>query len=263
MHLLCTAHSSSIIFSSIFVIYRSLYSSGGILVREFLHLQPDPASIASLILLDVNHDHMAKLIDWRHPAIWSMAANLDFSKLPSFTDPHALTPSEWEAYQADVASEKHNAQAELERPHYTAAFTTIEERGHLQRAEKGEPPLLGNSPVCNPIPRDYILRSSKELLRYLQVSIIVAEQSRGFEDIYRAGLAAGNGTEEERAVFGEMVGTWKETHERLQVELKALSECAHMRYLKCQHNVHEYDPQAVVEEVLWVLEARKNGKMSE
>jgi hypothetical protein len=76
-------------------------------------------------------------------------------------------------------------------------------------------------------------------------------------------LKAGNGTVEEQATFGEMVGRWKETHERLQVDLKNLSGCTKMRYLTCSHNVHEYDPQAVVEEVLWVLEARKEDKISE
>ncbi|KAH8750650.1 Alpha/Beta hydrolase protein [Hyaloscypha finlandica] len=212
------------------------HSYGGILVREFLHLQPNPTSIASLVLLGANHDHMAKLIDWRHPAIWSMAANLDFSTLPSFTDPHTLTPEEWDIYQADIASTKHMAQADLERPHYTAAFETIEAKGHMQRAEKGEPPLLGDSPV--------------------------AAQSKGFQEIYDAGLKAGNGSPEEQATFGKMVATWKETHERLQNELQALSSCTKVRYLACQHNVHEDDPQSVVEEVLWVLKARKEGKGS-
>jgi hypothetical protein len=94
---------------------------------------------------------MAKLIDWRHPAIWSMAANIDFSTLPSFSQPNALTAEERDAYQADIASPKHKVQADLERLHYTAAFETIEEKGHLQRAEKGEPPLLGNSPVSFPL----------------------------------------------------------------------------------------------------------------
>ncbi|KAE9380713.1 alpha/beta-hydrolase [Stipitochalara longipes BDJ] len=216
------------------------HSYGGILVREFLHLQPSPSSIASLVLLKVNHDRMAKLIDWRHPAIWSMAANLDFNTLPSFSDPHALTAEEWDTYQVDIVSPKHIAQADLERPHYTAAFETVEEKGHLQRAERGEPPLLGNNPVA----------------------ILVAEQSKGFQEIYDAGLKAGNGSLEEQATFGKMVSTWKETHERLQVELQALSSCTKMRYLTCQHNVHEYDPQAVVEEVLWVLEAREKGKGS-
>jgi len=93
---------------------------------------------------------MAKLIDWRHPAIWSMAANLDFTALASFSDPHGLTPEEWDIYQADIASPKHMAQADLERPHYTAAFETVEEKGHLKRKEKGELPLLGDSPVRDP-----------------------------------------------------------------------------------------------------------------
>jgi hypothetical protein len=121
-------HYTKITLAQFFIIISSIEAKethnppGGILVREFLHLQPSPDSIASLVLLDVNHDHMAKLIDWRHPAIWSITANLDFASLPSFTDPHALTTEEWDAYQADIASEKHMAQAELERPHYTAAF---------------------------------------------------------------------------------------------------------------------------------------------
>jgi hypothetical protein len=141
-------YTHTLIFLSATIKLRSLHSLGGILVREFLRLQPGPASIASLVPLDVNHDHAAKLIDWRHPEIWSMAENLDFVSLPSFQDPHSLTPAEWDAYQLDVASEKHNAQANLERPHYTAAFTTIEEKGHLQRQGKGEPPLLGRISVC-------------------------------------------------------------------------------------------------------------------
>jgi hypothetical protein len=113
------------------------------LVREFLHLQPDPASIASLVLLDTNHDDMAKLIDWRHPALWAMGANLDFGSLPAFSPAHGLTPAEWEIYQADIASAKHNDGAELERPHYTSSFTDIAEKGQLSR----DKPLMGDSPV--------------------------------------------------------------------------------------------------------------------
>jgi len=202
-HLLITRLALSNVSILVFKI-ELLTATGGILVREFLHLQPNPTSIASLVLLGANHDHMAKLIDWRHPAIWSMAANLDFSTLPSFTDPHTLTPEEWDIYQADIASTKHMAQADLERPHYTAAFETIEAKGHMQRAEKGEPPLLGDSPV--------------------------AAQSKGFQEIYDAGLKAGNGSPEEQATFGKMVATWKETHERLQNELQALSSCTKVRY---------------------------------
>ena len=186
-----------------------------------------------------------------------MAADLDFSALPAFSDPHRLTPEEWDIYQADIASSKHMAQADLERPHYTAAFEIVEEKGHLQRKEKGEPPLLGDSPV-----RNGPSFTQRFLLTKFQVAILVAAQSKGFQEIYDAGLKAGNGSPEEQATFGKMVATWKETHERLQSELQALSSCSKVKYLTCQHNVHEDDPQAVVEEVLWVLEARKDGKGS-
>lgn len=89
---------------------------------------------------------MADLIDWRHPALWAMADKLDFSTIPAFCEPHRLTPSEWDAYQADIVSAKHNAQAEKEGEQYTASFITIKEKGQLQRQE----PLLGDKPVCIP-----------------------------------------------------------------------------------------------------------------
>jgi hypothetical protein len=47
-----------------------------------------------------------------------------------------------------------------------------------------------------------------------------------------------------------VVARRKETHELLQVELKSLPRCRKRRYLMDSHNVHEFDPQTVVEEVL-------------
>jgi hypothetical protein len=98
-------------------------------------------------MLDTNHDDMAKLIDWRDPVLWAMAANVDFSTLAAFSPAHGLTPSEWDAYQADIASPKHNAQAAKEQAQYTDSFTTIAEKGQLHRPN-GEKPLMGDSPVC-------------------------------------------------------------------------------------------------------------------
>ena len=79
-----------------------------------------------------------------------MADKIDFSAIPAFCEPHSLTPSEWDVYQADIASAKHNAQAEKEREQYTASFITIKEKGQLEREE----PLLGDKPVCNPSPTE-------------------------------------------------------------------------------------------------------------
>lgn len=116
---------------------------GGILVREFIHLANDPSITAGLVLLDSNHDDQIDLIDWRHPAIWAMADKLDVSTLRAFNEPHALEPSEWQAYQAEIVSAKHTAQAEKELAQYSGSFTAIKERGQLNRKE----PLLGGTPV--------------------------------------------------------------------------------------------------------------------
>ena len=92
--------------------------------------------------------------------------------------------------------------------------------------------------------------STTQLLTKLQVVVFVAEQSKGFQEIYDAGLKAYNSTAEEQATLGEVVARWKETHERLQMEFKDFPGCRKRMYLMCSHNVHEFDPQTVVEEVL-------------
>jgi hypothetical protein len=85
--------------------------------------------------------------------------------------------------------------------------------------------------------------STTQLLTKLQVVVLVAEQSKGFQEIYDAGLKAYNSTAEEQATLGEVVARRKETHELLQVELKSLPRCRKRRYLMYSHNVHEFDPQ--------------------
>lgn len=93
----------------------------------------------------------------------------------------------------------------------------------------------------------------RTLRTYTQVSILVAQQHIGFQQIYDAGMANGNGTDEERAIVSNMLATWKETHERLQDELKALSGRTRLRSVDCQHDIHVLDPEAVVEDVVWIL----------
>jgi hypothetical protein len=92
------------------------------------------------------------------------------------------------------------------------------------------------------------------------VSILAAQPHIGFQEMYDAGLAIGNGTAEERAIASKKLSTWKETHERLQTELLALSGRTRYRLLECGHDIHVVDPEAVVEEVVWVLSVRNGSQ---
>jgi hypothetical protein len=107
--------------------------------------------------LDIDNDRRTNLIDWRHPAIFSMAASFDFASLPPFANPHVLTESEWHAYQADISCEI----------------------WHKQSWRGG------------------IILLLLRLLGWGWVAVLVAEHSKGFQEIYDAGSKAGNCTAEE------------------------------------------------------------------
>jgi hypothetical protein len=95
------------------------------------------------------------------------------------------------------------------------------------------------------------------------VSIIAAQPHIGFQELYDAGIVLGNGTPEERATATEMLSTWKETHERLQKELMALSGRTRYRLLECGHDIQVVEPAVVVEEVVWVLNGGVEGGKKE
>lgn len=82
---------------------------------------------------------------------------------------------------------------------------------------------------------------------------MVGQPHLKFQQLYDAELAVGIGTVDERAVVSAMLATWKETHERLQMELRTLSSNSRYRVLDCGHDIPVIEPNAVVDEVLWVL----------
>jgi hypothetical protein len=57
--------------------------------------------------------------------------------------------------------------------------------------------------------------STTQLLTKLQVAVLVAGQSKGFQEIYDTGLKAYNSTAKEQATLSEVVARRKETHELL------------------------------------------------
>ena len=183
-----------------------------------------------------------------------MAANLYLLALPAFSPKHGLMDVEWGVYQTDIYGAKHNQVAEAKKPWYTESFEMIAEKTQLDMS----PPLLGETPVRPPSCL-YLLffthrkfTFSQKLTNTPQVEILAAQPHLGFREIYDAGLAAGNGTEEEKATAGTMLETWKEVHERLQVDLRRLSARGRYRLLGCGHDAHVCEPGEVVESMVWV-----------
>jgi hypothetical protein len=85
------------------------------------------------------------------------------------------------------------------------------------------------------------------------ISVIRANTPRDFQLMYDAGVAAGNGTEEERALYREYLSNWDEKDRRWQGEILRLSNFGKLvRAAHSGHNVQMVDPELVAEEIKWV-----------
>lgn len=204
-----------------------VHSWGGILAREFIALRPD--DIAGLVLIDANQEHTLEVLDWRDPSIRAVAGKLDYFEVTGVRRNHKLTETEWREYQDVENSPKHKKQAAAEWLEYAGSFKVLASKRQLNR----NPPLLGDRPVC----------------------VVMAHNEMDHQKLYDAGVKAGNGTQQERAAFRELLRTWEEKDKRLQMEQLSLS--GNGRWVVAEesgHNVHLTQPEVVAEATRWVLD---------
>ncbi len=87
------------------------------------------------------------------------------------------------------------------------------------------------------------------------ISVIKGNSAREFQQVYDAGVAAGNGTEEQHAIVSKMIEGMEEKDDMLQREQMRLSSTSHFVQLKEPgHLVILEDPETIATEVKWVLE---------
>ncbi|KAK5732789.1 hypothetical protein LTR17_010207 [Elasticomyces elasticus] len=101
------------------------------------------------------------------------------------------------------------------------------------------------------------------LLGERPVSVIQANYALDLFKTYRAGLAAGNGTDENRVEMRRLIATNNEDDERMERKLSILSSCS--RYIKADHlghSVHMVDPELIADEVKWVLASSTQAKIT-
>jgi hypothetical protein len=78
--------------------------------------------------------------------------------------------------------------------------------------------------------------------------------------VHDAGVAAGNGTEEQRAIVSKMLEGMEEKEDMLQRELKLPSLSRLVQLQKPVHLVLLEEPEVIAAEVEWVLEASMKSK---
>lgn len=212
------------------------HSLGGIIAREVLalfHSAGQGDEIAGLILVDANQPRTKSVLPWMDPVFAAVQKGLDWVKVQDWDRRTALTASEWEAFLTELHSEKHREQAMRERTEVAASYGACEESMERLRRLRGDfAKPFGKRPIC----------------------VVKGHADRDLMTAFEAGLARGNGTEEERARYRDLLETWKEKDKVLQSEALGLSSDSRwMEAERSGHDVQLVEPTIIVEAIGWVL----------
>jgi pimeloyl-ACP methyl ester carboxylesterase len=202
------------------------HSWGGFTSREFIHLQEK--NVAGIVLVDTvtEFSNVRKTIISRPTYVQAMDKGIDLMAISSLGRDRKLSTEEWEALEKENESPK------------TTAISAAELKGFFKDApvlaakKQLENQILGNRPV----------------------SVLAANNAMDIRDIYEAGIAAGNRTEEERVRYRALVdGLTVEDISNMKEQLK-LSKLGTYTFTESNgHNVQITEPQVVVDEIKWVL----------
>lgn len=205
------------------------HSYGGIIAREFVHLRRD--DVHGIVFVDANQELNTIEGPWPAPYIDAVTEGLNIWDVVGISQTHRFLPDEWEVLlsQTKEYAEKHKRTAAAEARGYIASGAVLAAKRQL---DLKDPPLLGIWPV----------------------SVIKGCTCRDFELMLEAGTKAGNGTEEERKKFADMIEKYDALDEKWQKELLGLSRRS--RWVRAEnsgHNVHLTEPEVIVKEVKWML----------
>ncbi|KFY35389.1 hypothetical protein V495_08023 [Pseudogymnoascus sp. VKM F-4514 (FW-929)] len=144
---------------------------------------------------------------------------------------HKLTPEEWKALVEDEGGEKFKAQEKREDAEYEGSFPVLRKK-ELEKRN----PLVGDKPVY----------------------VIGGTRSWDGKHLYKAAVAKGNGTEEQRRVAWEAIEGADEENDRLIGEHLRLSTRGKLVFAReSGHFVQLTEPEIVVDGVKWVLDELK------
>ena len=200
------------------------HSWGGITAREFLHLRGD--EVVGMVFVDacqektfLHHENFPP------PCFQIMMQGLDYYEATGIKADTVLSQEEIQAV-LEI----------LEKPE-TGVIEAAEDAGAkgdwgiLAAKKQLEHQIMGNRPI----------------------SVIHGNTARDFQRVLEAGVEAGNGSEEDREEFKEMVEWWRESSLLRSREILSISRVGRWRHTeRSGHNVQLIEPELIVEEVEWV-----------
>ena len=203
------------------------HSWAGVLINEFIALTGNGNHIAGLILVDANHESMPRVLNVNDPDLQIISEGIDPYIAKGLAEEHKMTQAEWDALMADESTERYAAIARLEDEQYAASFETLRSKRLDQQQ-----PLLGGKPVY----------------------VIGGMRSRDWNGMYNAGVARGNGSEDQRARVRALISTADEKSESIQKRHLELSTKGKLVFARGSgHFVQMTQPELIVKGVEWVI----------
>jgi pimeloyl-ACP methyl ester carboxylesterase len=204
------------------------HSWAGVITHEFIALK-GASQIAGLVLVDANHETAPLVMDVDDPILWAVAAGVEPYSAWGVEAEHKLTQEEWDAFRAAETTEKFKLIGQKEdSEQYLPSFETLRKK-ELSKKQ----PLVGDKPVF----------------------VIGGTRSRDWNGLYKAGIAKGNGTEQQRSYVSELIKTVDEKNESLMKEFLKLSTKSELVFAtESGHFVQMTQPDIVVNGVKWVLD---------
>lgn len=206
------------------------HSYGGIIGREFVELRQRAGGnddVTGMICVDANQEDSLRL--WPDPDIAPIAQGLDWYTAIGLADEKFMSEDEWKAVTNGQKSAKHQRTTQKEMEQYVPSFKTLAAKRQLER----DPPLLHDHPV----------------------SVIRGHPERDLRRVLRIATNIGNGSEEQRRQFSTKLEAYPAIQESIQREILKLSRRnKFVDQPECGHFIHVVKPEAVVEEINWVLE---------
>ncbi|KAI1259683.1 alpha/beta-hydrolase [Xylariaceae sp. FL1019] len=202
------------------------HSWAGVLLHEYFALK-GVEQIAGLVLVDANHETHLQKMNPDDPILWNVVgAGLEPYAAMGIEAQHKLTEEEWRLFKMVQSGDKYETISQKEDSEYPSSFGTLQRKGLSKKQ-----PLLEERPVF----------------------VIGATRSRDWTGIYEAGVAKGNGNEDERAHVREMIRTVDEKTKQLQTEFLKLSTKSKLVFAsESGHFVQLTQPEIVVDGVKWV-----------
>jgi len=214
------------------------HSYGGIISREFLHLmqlryhdiEGLDHPVVGMVLADCNTEHTHIENPIPADSLRAMMQGLDVMRVTGLAGSHKFTEAEMSEFYDSMSQPNNEAESGKEEENMLPSSHTLASKKQLDKA-----PL-------SPFP----------------VTVIKGNNSGDLEKIFKAAVANGSGTDEDRERVLQCKNVFVASEERWQrAQLQLSNNSRYVFISDTGHNPHMTHPDVVADEVLKVVEQAK------